>query len=201
MTAPHPVKLDLHVHAAERSGCATTYEEDQIRAAIATGLQGMAFTDHFTLVERGRLAELNRRYAPFRIYTGIEVTSDREDWLVLGLYDEALQSQGWRYTELAAFVRERGGYIVLAHPFRYASTIQVDIETTPPDGIEVRSVNTPAAREEDIRALAARLGIALLSNSDAHKSANVGRYYNELPELPDDDAHLVDALRVMVKSK
>jgi hypothetical protein len=29
----------------------------------------------------------------------------------------------------------------------------------------------------------------------------VGRYYNELPELPEDDARLVDALRVMAKSK
>lgn len=149
MAVNFPVKLDLHVHAAERSGCATSHEEDQIRSAIAVGIQGMAFTDHFTLVERGRLIELNRRYAPFRIYTGIEITSDREDWLVLGLHDEALQREGWHYPEVADFVHQRGGFIALAHPYRYASTIQADIENHPPDGIEFRSFNTPAAREDD----------------------------------------------------
>ena len=201
MSVDHPVKLDLHVHAAERSGCATSYEEDQIRAAIVAGMQGMAFTDHFSLVERGRFAELNRRYAPFRIYTGIEVTSEREDWLVLGLYDLELQREGWQYPALADYVHQRGGFIVLAHPYRYASSIQADVENHPPDGIEVRSFNTPAARESDIRALAARLGIIMLSNSDAHISGKVGRYYNELSELPENDAKLVEALHGLVRSE
>lgn len=201
MTVDHPVKLDLHVHAAERSACATSYEEDQIRSAIAAGMQGMAFTDHFALVERGRLVDLNRRYAPFRIYSGIEITADREDWLVLGLHDPGLQREDWHYMDLANYVHQRGGFIALAHPFRYARTIQADIESHPPDGIEFRSFNTPAAREDEICVLANRLGITLLSNSDAHHAGKVGRYYNAMPELPLNDAGLVEALRMMVTSK
>ena len=188
-------KLDLHVHASERSGCAVSSEEDQIRSAIAAGLHGMAFTDHFTLVGSDHLAELNRRYAPFRIYTGVEVTANGEDFLVLGLPDPALQRMDWNYIALVDYVRRMGGIIILAHPFRFASTVHADVQCRPPDGVELASCNTPAAREGDIRALAARFGLALLSNSDAHQASKVGRYYNEFASLPADDAALVVLLK------
>jgi predicted metal-dependent phosphoesterase TrpH len=195
MPVDTPVRLDLHVHASERSGCAVSPEEDQIRSAIAAGMQGMAFTDHFALVGPARLAELNLRYAPFRIYTGIEVTANHEDWLVLGLYDPALQREGWDYAELVDFVHRRDGFIILAHPFRYAPFIHADFERQPPDGIEIASYNTPAARETEIRALAARYNLALLRNSDAHQASRVGQYYNEVATLPVDDPALVALLK------
>ncbi len=191
-------KLDLHVHAAERSPCAVSREEDQIRSAIAAGMHGMAFTDHHKLVDPARLAELNLRFAPFRIYTGIEVTSSHEDFLVLGLQDAALQRENWDYIELVDYVRQRGGFIILAHPFRYAASIQADIQRRPPDGIELESFNTPAGRAEDIRTLAARFGLKMLRNSDAHQSARVGRYFNQFERLPADDVELVRTLRETV---
>ncbi|MBE0699700.1 MAG: PHP domain-containing protein, partial [Anaerolineaceae bacterium] len=74
------MKIDLHVHARERSTCAIDGEESQIRAAIAAGLDGIAFTDHHRLVGCDRLEVLRKHYAPFKIYTGIEITADHEDW-------------------------------------------------------------------------------------------------------------------------
>jgi hypothetical protein len=187
-------KLDLHVHAAERSACATSYEEDQIRSAIAAGMQGMAFTDHHALVPERRLAELNDQYFPFHIYSGIEVTAEDEDWLVYGFRDPQMERTDWRYADLARAVRKGGGFIALAHPFRYSRSIQVSLEAYPPHGIEVRSYNTPAGREKDIRYLATRLGMTLLTNSDAHSTSRVGKFWNELPVLPANDAELVKAL-------
>ena len=187
-------KLDLHVHAAERSACATSYEEDQFRAAIAAGMHGMAFTDHHALVPERRLAEMNEKYFPFHIYSGIEVTAEKEDWLVYGLRDPALTRTDWLYADLAAAVRAGGGFIALAHPYRYAPHIQVSLEGCEPHGIEVRSYNTPAARENEIRALARQKGMILLTNSDAHSVSRVGKYWNELPALPADDSGLVAAL-------
>jgi len=194
-------KLDLHVHAAERSACATTYEEEQIRAAIASGMHGMAFTDHHAQMSARRQAELNRKYSPFVIYTGIEVTAEQEDWLVWGLRDEQLQRTDWRYADLARYVRERGGFIALAHPFRYAAQIQVDLADCLPDGLEVRSFNTPAQREQEIRALAGRYGLALVTNSDAHSSSRVGKYWNDLPALPAGDGELVQALHDLADTR
>jgi predicted metal-dependent phosphoesterase TrpH len=191
------MRFDLHVHASERSICATDDEESQIRTAQAAGLDGIAFTDHHRLVPVARLADLRRKYAPFRIFSGIEITADQEDWLVLGLHDTRLEREDWNYPALWQFVRERGGYIALAHPFRWAPTIHADLDRFPPDAIEVRSNNTPPAREFEIRAIAARYGLGLLSNSDGHSNRMIGAYWNDLTGEVQDDSDLLDALRQM----
>ena len=188
------MKVDLHVHAKERSACATVGEEAQIQAAIAQGLDAIAFTDHHRLVPGARLAQLNERYAPFKIFNGIEITADDEDWLVLGLNDPVLERWDWHYPDLASFVRRQGGFIALAHPFRYADYIQVNIDSLPPDGIEVRSQNTRSEREGEIRKIAARLHLTALQNSDAHSVNPIGRFYNVLPDFNDGDAGLIATL-------
>jgi predicted metal-dependent phosphoesterase TrpH len=191
------VKIDLHVHTRERSGCAKAGEESQIHAALHAGLQGVAITDHNRLVPAAHLAELNKKYTPFHIFTGIEVDADREHWLVLGVHNALLERPGWHYPELRDFVRWKGGFIALAHPFRYADEIRTDIDRCPPDGIEIQSFNTPARWEAEIRAIAERYSLILLRNTDAHFEGQVGSYYNELPEHIDNDQGLVRILRAM----
>lgn len=191
------MNIDLHVHTIERSPCATVTEEDQIRAAIRAGLDGIAITDHERLVPRNRLSELNRKFAPFMIFTGIEVAADLLHWVVLGVHDPLLERKDWSYSELRGFVRDREGFIVLAHPFRYKSHLEVDIDACPPDGIEVESINTPSHRLADIREIAARLGLVMMRNSDGHHRGGVGSYHNAIPGTVRDDRALVAALMRM----
>lgn len=187
--------IDLHVHAMERSYCAVSGEEEMIRTAIRRGLGGLAFTDHHRLVPPRRIAELCKSYAPFRVFGGIEINVSGEDMLVLGLHDLALETQVWTYPKLHSFVRQRGGFIALAHPFRFHDTINVDVETYRPDGIEIRSMNIKTEHEVRIRALAERLDLPLLCNSDAHRAEDVGVYYNVLPHAPRDEQDLVSVLK------
>ena len=189
------MKIDLHVHTSERSPCATVSEHNQILAAIQAGLEGIAITDHDRLVPQARLRELNSHFAPFKIFTGIEVQSEDHHWLVIGIHDQALERMGWAYPDLHRFVQERGGVIILAHPFRYKPEIKVDIEHFPPDGIEVKSTNTPTQHASDIETLAARLGITLFCNSDAHHPGAIGRFCTLLPQPAHDDGELVGTLR------
>lgn len=191
------MKIDLHVHTAERSNCATVSEENQIKAAIRAGLDGIAITDHDKLVPRERLAVLNAQFAPFKIFTGIEVSSDDQHWIVLGVHDPALESLSWNYPDLLEFVHKRGGFIILAHPFRYHTIMPVNLDRYTPDGIEVESINTPARRKDDIRSLAARLGMVEIHNSDGHHTGGVGSYNNLLPRPARDDRELVEVLLSM----
>lgn len=190
------MKIDLHVHAKERSGCATSGEEEMIQAAIACGLDGLAFTDHQRLVPAERLAELNHKYAPFRVFSGIELSViEGEDVLVLGVHDPALEAQRWTYPALFRFTRERDGLLILAHPFRFHETIRIDIEQYPPDAIEIHSANTDDRNEPQIRAIAGRLRLPLMCNSDAHNTRRVGIYYNELARVPRDERDLLAILK------
>ena len=191
------MKIDLHVHTRERSSCAHSPTEAMIRAGIEAGLDGLVLTDHDRLVPRERLAYLNAKYAPFRVFGGVEVTTRGEHILVLGVDDERLEHVWWTYPELHAFVIERGGFLAVAHPYRFnRGRIGVDVDRFPPHGLEIHSRNTPEAVASRIRDRAAELSARLLSNSDAHHSSDIGGYYNVFDDEPED----VDALVRMLKA-
>jgi predicted metal-dependent phosphoesterase TrpH len=189
------MKIDLHVHTLERSPCARASEDEQIQAAIAAGLDAMFITDHWTLVPAERLAALNQRYQPFRIYGGIELTVEGDDLLVLGIQDPILEIAHWHYTDLHDFVRQQDGFLILAHPFRYQPRITLPLDDYPPDAIEVYSPNTPATAEAEIRAFARRLSVPLLSNSDAHTAERLGSHYNLLANGAHDLPTIFSTLR------
>ncbi len=189
------MKVDLHVHTKERSRCATASEDEQIRAAAAAGLDAIVITDHARLVPPERLRALNERCAPLWVVGGIEITTECEDVLVLGVPEARLEEPGWTYAALHAFVRARRGFMAIAHPFRYHDHVGEALSQGLPDAIEVYSSNTPLAAEEAIRALAAQHGLTLLSDSDAHKPESLGRHYNLLPRRVQSEAELIAALR------
>lgn len=206
------MKLDLHVHTAERSPCGTRTEQQQIEAAIAAGLDGIALTDHDRLAPRDQLQSLNQRYAPFKIFTGIEVTASTTNggtqagsvqagsmlhFVVIGLYDLRLESRDWYYPDLLAYTRAMGGFLFYAHPYRYSPHLIVDLEQHTPDGIEIESINTPVERRAEIQDVAERLGLALMRNSDGHHTDGVGRFYNTLPGTASSDTELVELLHAL----
>jgi hypothetical protein len=86
----------------------------------------------------------------------------------------------WTYPELHALVREQGGWLAIAHPFRFGPSISVDIEWYPPDALEGCSINVPLPQANRIREVAADLGIPVVCNSDAHDTRHIGAGYNLL---------------------
>lgn len=191
------MKIDLHVHAKERSACSIASEKEHIESAIRFGLDGLVFTDHNRISSEDHIEELNRKYSPFRIYSGIEITiKDKgEDILVIGINDSILEEKDWSYEELYTYVKKNKGFIALAHPYRYKDYINVDIENNIPDAIEIHSTNIGKDDEENIKELAEKLGTRLISNSDGHDSRHVGIYYNELDYIPQDNTELVEILK------
>ncbi|GKX67320.1 PHP domain-containing protein [Inconstantimicrobium mannanitabidum] len=193
------MKIDLHLHTSERSKCSIATEEQQIKAAISYGLDAIVISDHNKLVPVQHIEELNEKYKPFKIFGGIEITihgnnNMNEDILVIGLHDEILQEKTWTYEEVYNFVKSRGGYIALNHPFRYSEEVNIDIERCIPDAIEVHSTNISRLDEQLITDLAKRLGSKLICNSDAHNIIHTGIYYNDIGGNPKNDKELVEKL-------
>lgn len=166
-----------------------------IQTAIARGLDAIALTDHDRLVPPERLAMLNAKYAPFRVFGGIEVSLGRDHALVLGIQDPFLEEVTWSYKKLHEFVEIWGGFLALAHPFRFYRLMSEQITARPPHAMEVYSHNTPSRAEARIRERAERWEIPLLANSDAHRVSELGAYYNTLDREAEDEAELVRMLR------
>jgi len=190
------LKIDLHLHTADFSACSHAPAEVMICAAIGFGLDAVCLTEHDRLWPEAVLAEMNARFAPFRVFGGIEIgVTPLEHCLVLGVRDPEIETRVWTYPDLARFVRERDGFLAVCHPFRFEDSIPFEIDEFPPDAIELRSVHTSPDDEERIREAAERVGARLLCNSDAHYAQYVGIYHNELTRAPVDERDLVGMLK------
>ena len=188
------MKVDLHIHTSERSYCAGATAQEQIGAALSAGLDAIAITDHGPLVPRDMRRRWQEKYPGLRILPGIEL-SLAEDILVVGLEDPRLEADVWTWPELHRFVRERDGLLVVAHPFRYQSRIGIDCVRYPPDALEAFSINLSPHLARSIRAEAAQLGIQVVSNSDAHVTRPIGKYYNRLHHPAVTDVEILTAIR------
>ena len=184
----YPYKLDLHVHFRRLERRFDTHARQSVEAAIAAGLHGIAFTEHHEFLPQEFVGLLNERYAPFRVYSGVEVSCG-EDILVFGVHDRALCKR-WDYAELWQFVRSRYGAVVLAHPLRTHDPPRIPMNQYQPDAVELASHNTPVGARSRILAF----GLPVLANSDAHKPGNIGGFFNLCPRLPADDTELAAML-------
>ncbi|GAK55709.1 hypothetical protein ANT_23630 [Candidatus Vecturithrix granuli] len=190
------MKIDLHVHTRDYSACGRSTAAEQIEAAIAAGLDAIVFADHDTLFPLTRIRKFNRQYAPFRIFSGIEMSViGGEHLLVLGVHDDVLERRRWRYPELYAFIREQGGFLALNHPFRFNPAIEIEHDQFPPHAVEAFSNNIMITLQRRIVHLAETLGVPILSNSDAHHRSGLGRYYNLLSRIPADEHELIAILK------
>ncbi len=189
------MRIDLHVHTRERSACGRSATDEMIHAAIARQLDALVITDHNRLVPAEELALLNAKYAPFQVFGGIEISLPGEHVLVLGIQEPELEYREWTYPALHTYVEERVGFLALAHPFRFAPEVALDLKRYPPHGMELHSRNTPRAAARQIRTQASAAGSVLLANSDAHHRSQIGRYYNLLVKEPANEQELLASLK------
>ena len=189
------MKIDLHVHCSEYSPCARSPAEAMVEAAIRVGLDALVFTNHSRFVPPGMMEYLRARYAPFRLFNGVEKTLDGEDFLVFGVLDAELEGRAWQYDALRAFVHERDGCLVLAHPYRHPGSGTLDLAGRPPDAVECRSTNISPVNYARIHALAESLDVRTVRCSDAHAVKDVGRWHIELFGGPSDETELAMLLR------
>jgi hypothetical protein len=160
-----------------------------VRAAIKRGLDGIAVCDHNTnaSVQAVRDAAKKNASQAFTVIAGVEYSTEAHHVLALfceDLFDGKKDERGFfRLCEVSAFVRDRGGLLVLAHPFQWRDEISDDVFPYI-DGIE--SVNArdlirnPSARERAER-LAQAHGLFIVGGSDAHLPQEIGGGYTEIP--------------------
>ena len=193
------MKIDFHVHTSKYSGCASSGPEEQVRSAIRQGVDVMFITEHMRLFPQELIDDMNKRYAPFRIYQGIEVTirdETFEDFIVIGVHDRRIENDHWTYRRLWEFVKKKGGGIIIAHPFRFDNCVDSHVYDYPPDAVEILSSNIGEKGYNKRIKLATQLGKPLISNSDSHNICNTGCYSNEFPDWCTDENRIIQALIV-----
>ena len=204
-TRPRPGEfiVDLHLHTAPASPCASDAVAEMIEAARKRGLDAICLTDHNHLWDAATVSRLRREH-DFVIFRGNEVVSDQGDMLVFGCDEEF--SGVIALGELKKRVAGAGGLVIAAHPFRGFLTFGAgDVGLTADqarqremfkwvDGIEVLNGRVTASENRLAREVAAALGLFMTGGSDAHQVSEVGRYATAFPGPLSDEKQLVAAL-------
>lgn len=186
-------KFDAHVHTSEGSACAVTTGAEIAEAYKKLGYSGIVITDHFfngnsaaprDLPWEEKIDLLCRGYENAKkrgdeigltVLFGWEYAYASSDFLTYGLDKNWLLERPhimempiWEYARL---VRDSGGFIVHAHPFRLWGYVQ-KITLIPRETGAVEIINMSNSREENERAAwyAESYGLPVTAGSDAHNA-------------------------------
>lgn len=176
--------IDLHVHTTLGSDDSLIEPDALIEIAKSQRLDGVCVTEHGNQRPKG-LEELAARHN-FLVMGGIEAGTEWGDLLIFGL--DGFPRRLYRARDLCRFVRENGGVMVLAHPFRQelsprpgvraaAITVEEACQREVLQFVDAVEVANGFATDEDVRFsrdVCARLGMKGTGGSDAHAVQEIG---------------------------
>ena len=187
-------RYDLQVHT-DASPCSAATPAEIAVAAIETGLDGIAITNHDTTegVREVRHA-VSGLGTELDVISGVEVTTTQGHLLALGVREAPPRADPLTVVE---DVHDQGGIAVLSHPFdRLRQVYDRDLEAiaVAVDGVETRNSRCVRPRYNDeAKAFAARYGLTETGGSDAHFPREVGRASTEFEDR--DGSGVLDAIR------
>ena len=203
--------LDLHVHTAIGSSDCHLSLDRLTEAAHQVGIQGFAVMEHDTSWAPERV-DCYRRESGLFVCAGREWPSNWGHVIAFGLDHELEDIR--RLEDLRRLADEAGGYLILAHPFRFfpsgsnylfgpqgnSSTLTLEEMASHPawqlvDEIEVLNYNCTDKENELAAAVARVLGKRGTAGSDAHTFTEVGRCITVLERAVATEGELIDELR------
>lgn len=212
---PPGMLVDLHVHTSIGSTDSGLTPPRLLEAAYEVGLDGVAITEHTTpwsseqLEELRRMSEVDRPGGLF-ICGGREWPTEYGHIIALGLGSNASGIQ--TADELRRAVDAVGGFLIVAHPFRFfpgssnylfgarASTMTAEQLAEHPvfslvDEIEVLNYACTDRENQVALEVARVMGKRGVGGSDAHTYSEVGRCVTVLERAVHSEAELIEELR------
>jgi predicted metal-dependent phosphoesterase TrpH len=176
-------RIDLHVHS-RNSGDTDADPEESVERAIELGLDGIAFTEHYSFGASEPAELLREKYGrQILILRGVEFSAAEGHCLVFGADTDRLAIKYAPIDDVVRAVSEAGGVVIPSHPYRGGNSLGGLI-----DGVRgisgVEGYNGANLHAMNVKALeaAARLGLPYTGGSDAHMPREVGSCYTEFDD-------------------
>lgn len=203
--------VDLHVHTAFGSEDSDLTPPRLLEAVYEVGLDGLVIVEHSTPWPYERLERFRRDSGLF-VCTAREWDTEVGHVIALGLSPDLPAVK--RLDELRRLVLAEGGFLILAHPFRFfpgpsnflfgwkhnPSSLPAEHLAQHPafrlvDEIEVLNYACTERENQLAQEVARVLGKRGVAGSDAHTYSEVGRCVTVFQRAPRSEQELIDELR------
>ena len=173
--------IDLHAHTYPNSDDSFLSPSELIINAKRAGLDGVCFTDHDWYWDHEAVAWLAKQHN-FLVIPGVETNT--EDGHVLAFGIDKFQFGMHRISFLREMIDKKGGFMILAHPFRRHFYSNDDIDESVDnflknplfnyiDTIEILNGKATERQNQFSKALGKRLGWKGVGGSDAHELTEI----------------------------
>ncbi|MFB6233311.1 MAG: CehA/McbA family metallohydrolase [Haloarculaceae archaeon] len=176
------LRIDPHVHS-EGSYDGSEPVELILEHAADIGLDGVVITDHDTIHESLRAAELAPNYGLLGI-PGVEVSTAHGHLLAVGV--EEMPPRREPYDDTVDWIRDHGGVAIVPHPFQRTRHGVRKRNIPNVDAIEAFNAWLfTGYKNRRARRFADAYGYPTVAASDAHTIPYVGRAFTEvtIPEV------------------
>ena len=197
------MKIDLHSHSMPLSACSHMTAEELVQTAKEAGLDGICLTEHNRPWDRDEAQRLSDTFE-LAVFRGMEVTTKDGDILVFGLHENA--DEVLTASELRQRTRDKGVYMIAAHPFRgFLMFGFSQLSLTPEraserpifqavDAIEAYNCKVTAQESDMAFDVASLMGLPCVAGSDAHKVADIGKLYTNFDNIISTEEELIAEL-------
>jgi predicted metal-dependent phosphoesterase TrpH len=203
--------IDMHMHTVLGAYDSSLKPDDLATEASRVGLTGVNISEHDRLWDRYTLDRFRQEKSPLFVNNAMEVTTDMGHIICVGLTEYV---PGIRFLKkLREIVDEKGGYLIVAHPFRhffdpvyFMRQGKKPYEMVPEvlaklevfeyvDAIE--GLNGFNSARENIMALrvAKHLGKPVTGGSDCHSTQGIGYYCTLFDADVETPEHMLTELR------
>ena len=173
------LRLDLHVHSRHSPDSRLTLD-DIAHQLPYVGMRGFALTDHNSVAGHREIPDLRVRHSGLIVLPGVEVSALEGHLLAYGVTEAPPPHRP--VDETCEWVRDHGGEVVLAHPFRRGHGVGRRIaDSAKVAGIETVNGHSSAVANFKAEVIAARRVLARTGGSDVHQLSDIGRAFTEFP--------------------
>ena len=211
---------ETHMHTSEGSACAVSSAKQQVIAYKEKGCSGIIVTDHFingyTTCPKNLPWEQKMRHfvsgydnakkagdeVGLDVFFGWEFTIKGADFLTYGLgFDFLLENpdlDNMGIEEYSALVRENGGYLAQAHPYRDAYYIDHSFPVAHHliDGVEVYNSYDSDYINNKALAFAIKYDLPMQSGTDSHGRGDIFFSGIILPEKAKSIHDIINAIKI-----
>jgi len=178
------IRVDLHIHTKYSIDASINPKTIVDQLYAHPSIKAIAITDHNTLEGYHKVRELASAYKDILIIPGVEVSTVEGDIIILGT--EELPHTPWSAQNVIDFAREKGGLLVVPHPYR-AYGLGDSARNYDFDAIEVLNGASAPHVNKLAENLAKTMGLPGVAGSDAHQINELWTVYTEVQASSDID--------------